>query len=520
MYIQPNSMVQLFSDLGLDRNYDNCLYFATTAEKDSYFDNISKIATISDISYSRSNKGFIRVANKIANIYNAGYMRFKNTNFENKWFYAFITGIEYINNDCTQINFEIDTMMSWMGVFTLGQCFVERQHTESDGIGENIADEGLNIGDYVIEGFHDYTYDLTSNVIVFVESSESGGTGGGVTGGIYNGCQLKYFPSAEKANEHINELIDANKIDNVIKIYMVPAIYYAPNVTGNPLEHYNQRIDNTKPYASLDGYVPKNNKLFVYPYKYAEVTNSEGDRKDFKYEYFNTVPGTISSGNYSFSHQAICAATTEALFMPINYKIQSMVSNQLQVDERVSISNFPLCSYNIDTYRAYTAQVNSNLPVSAFNSFSNGVITGAMSGGAIGAVVGGLTSVLPSITNALAVNSFSPEMGTRNQGSQESDFLLASGNKGFRIFEKCITYNYASMIDDYFTAFGYAVRNVRTPNMNARPHWTYVKTADCTVHGKLPSDDASKIENIFNKGVRFWKNHNEIGDFSLDNSPS
>ena len=255
------------------------------------------------------------------------------------------------------------------------------------------------------------------------------------------------------------------------------------------------------------------------------MTNSEGDRKDFKYEYFNTVPNNVSSGNYSFSHQAICASTTEALFMPINYKMQSMTSNQLQVEERVSISNFPLCSYNIDTYRAYTAQVNSNLPLSAINSFTNGTIGGLGSGNPLGGLISGITGSLATSANAMVVNllgttSFAPEMGTRNQGNQESDFLLASGNKGFRIFEKCITKNYAKMIDDYFTAFGYAVREVKTPNMNARPHWTYVKTIDCNVHGNLPCEDARKIESIFNNGCRFWKKHTEIGNFNLDNSPA
>ena len=525
MYIEPNSQVQFFSDIGISQNYDTALYFSSTKEKDAYFNNLDKIASFSKVSYSRSNKGVIRLEANILALYDAGYMRFKNTSFENKWFYAFVDSVEYINNTTVEIKFTIDVLTTWMGTFKLGQCFVERQHTTSDGIGEHIADEGLNLGDYVVEGFHDYTYDLTSNVIVFVESSESGGTGGGVTGGIYNGCQLEYFPSAEKANEHINELIDANKIDNVIKIYMVPAIYYTPNTTDNPLEHYNQRIDNPKPYSSLDGYVPKNKKLFTYPYKYCEVTNSEGDRKDFKYEYFNTVPNNVSSGNYSFSHQAICASTTEALFMPINYKMQSMTSNQLQVEERVSISNFPLCSYNIDTYRAYTAQVNSNLPLSAINSFNNGTIGGLSSGNPLGGLISGITGSLATSANAMVVNllgttSFAPEMGTRNQGNQESDFLLASGNKGFRIFEKCITKNYANMIDDYFTAFGYAVREVKTPNMNARPHWTYVKTVDCNVHGNLPCEDARKIESIFNNGCRFWKKHTEIGNFDLDNSPA
>lgn len=519
-YVQPSTVVELFEDIGISPNYDNVLYFATTQAKDAYFDALPKITTLRNLSYTRNQRGYITCGQNIKDVYNAGYMRYKNQDFENKWFYAFIDSVEYIANGTTKINFTIDVLTTWLGTFELGQCFIERQHTVSDGIGENIADEGINYGDYVIENIHDYTYKLNENVIVFVEASEKGGTGGGVSGGIYNGCALKYFPSAEKANAHINELIDANKIDNIIKIYAVPAIYYAPNVTGNPLEHYNETIYNPKPYTSLDGYVPKNNKLFVYPYKYAEVTNSEGDRKDFKYEYFNTVPNKVSSGNYGFSHQAICAATTQAVFMPLHYKLQSFTGNQLQVEERISINNFPISAFNVDTYRAYTAQVNSNLPISLFNAFKQGGEAGALGSGTLtGALLGGATSALGAVVNALAINTFSPEMGTRNQGNQESDFLLASGNKGFRIFEKCITKNYAHMIDDYFSAFGYAIRNLGTPNMSARPHWTYVKTVDCNVHGKLPADDARKIENIFNAGVRFWKDHTEIGNFSIDNSP-
>ena len=204
-YIIPDGVIQFFSDIGISPNYDNCLYFATTVAKDNYFDSLPKIATFASCSYSRQQRGYIRVDSNISRVYNAGYMRFKNTSFENKWFYAFVTSVEYIANNTTQINFTLDIMTTWMGSFNLGQCFIERQHVENDGIGMNIADEGINFGDYVIENFYDYSYDLTSNVIVFVESSEKGGTGGGVTGGIYNGCQLKYFPNAEEANKHINE---------------------------------------------------------------------------------------------------------------------------------------------------------------------------------------------------------------------------------------------------------------------------------------------------------------------------
>lgn len=519
-YVQPNTVVELFEDIGISPNYDNVLYFATTQEKDSYFDALQKIATLRNLSYSRNQRGYITCGQNIKDVYNAGYMRYKNQDFENKWFYAFIDSVEYIANGTTKINFTMDVLTTWIGTFKLGQCFIERQHTLSDGIGENIADEGLNYGDYVIENWYDYTYTKTHTVIMIVESAEKG-TGGGMYGGIYNGCKLTYTRSAESANTYIQNLIAENKADNIVNIYMIPSKYITEDL-GTIF--YREEHVNNKPYTSLDGYVPKNNKLYCYPYKYAEVTNCEGDRKDFKYEYFNTVPNTESSGTYSFIEGAVVGASTEASFTPKNYKVQTVSTtgdgSKEQMEERLSISNFPMCSWNVDTYKAYVAQTNSNFPVSVFSNFSQGAITGGLgSGSFVGALAGGAVNTLGTVINALAVNSYQTEMGTRNQGNQESSLLLATGNKGFRIYEKCITKNYASMIDDYFTAFGYAIRNIGIPNMNARPHWTYVKTVDCNVHGKLSADDARKIENIFNSGVRFWKDHTEIGNYSLDNSP-
>lgn len=144
--------------------------------------------------------------------------------------------------------------------------------------------------------------------------------------------------------------------------------------------------------------------------------------------------------------------------MPINYKVQSMSGNgQLEIDERVSLSSFPLCAYNIDTYRAYTAQQNTSAPNSLFNSFTKGAISGGAAGagggilGAIGgAIMGGISNSIGKVVDLLTVNTVPVEMGTRNQGTQESDFLLATKQKGFRIYEKCITKAYAKVIDDYF----------------------------------------------------------------------
>ena len=168
MYIVPNSTLELFPDIGLSGNYDNSLYFSSTAEKDAHFGTLSKLAIINNLYYVSPQKGVIRTGTKIKNILSAGYLRFKNTSFEDKWFYAFITDIQYKNNEMTEIHFDIDYLMTWMGTFNLKQCFVERQHTETDYIGVNVLDEGLNYGEHIIENVYDYAAGTGINLIIIV----------------------------------------------------------------------------------------------------------------------------------------------------------------------------------------------------------------------------------------------------------------------------------------------------------------------------------------------------------------
>jgi hypothetical protein len=77
-----------------------------------------------------------------------------------------------------------------------------------------------------------------------------------------------------------------------------------------------------------------------------------------------------------------------------------------------------------------------------------------------------------------------------------------------------------TLIDKYFDMYGYNVHTVGTPNRAVRRCYTYVKTAGCNVHGNIPADDCRVIESIFDNGIRFWKNHNQIGNYNVNNSPA
>lgn len=498
-YIPPNSTVQYFSDLGLSR--DDTLYFDSVSSKNVYFNNLTKIATEESITYVSREKGVIRSSLPMPTAVNIGYMRYKNTSFENFWFYAFVTEVEYINNGLTEIHFEIDNMLTYMGVFTLGECFVERQHTTGDNIGDNICDERLEIGDYKYRAVTSSDTTSTLSIVVLSTVDKDGTAGnGGIDGNIYNGCQLLKFRTAADVNAFLDKLTDEQKSSAIVSMNMIPESY-----AGSTINHHEVVIN--KPYADIDGYKPKNNKLFIYPYNYISVTNLQGNFADFRYEFFS---GTSAY----FTIEGMLSANPELIMTPVNYK-----GVQKNYSEKMSLSGFPSCSYAIDSYKAYLAQERSNVAIDALSSMSAGDLRAVSQAAQLLQNVpgSGVLSSVASITGEMYKYSQRPPQAGGNQGS---DTLVNLGQKDFVFIQKNITRNYAEMIDNYFDLFGYAVRQHLVPNMNARPNWTYCKTIGCIVHGNMPSSAARDIESMFDAGVRFWKNHNNIGNYSLDNAPT
>ena len=544
-YVAPNSTVQLFGDINLSDNYHDSLYFASNSAKDTYFDGLAKLANVPAMSYTREQRGYVRIQRSMASVYTARYMRYKNTSFENKWFYAFVKDVEYINNECTQINFEPDPLMTWMGVFTLSQCFVERQHVTNDAIGANIADEGIPCGDYKYEfveasgwmssdqGAYGFgyclacTYDLDD-----LEAEKPQIMGGGRYGGIYSGVHYNYTNSMSTLDDWIIDLTSKGKADGVVGVYMVPKMFVTDD-GDDPVEHPKVI---SKPYSTVNGYTPKNNKLFCYPYKFIQVTNLEGNFADFRYEFFG-------GNSAQFNMIGITGSITEIILEPINYK-----GVQENVTEKMAMKDFPMCSYVIDSFLAYLAQNKSSigadvlstvgstamsfasggasnaLMLSSINAKTSDARTSAMEGMARTRDAGAVTDMATGVFGKLATLMDYARKPPHAGGAQGGNVLVGRENgkqrKDFYFMGKTITSNYARMIDDYFTMFGYKVNQVMTPNMNARPYYTYVKTAGCEVGGAIPADDASAIEDIFNNGIRFWKNHSNIGNYSLNNAPA
>lgn len=150
MYIEPSTNIKLLKNVPLDSTYRNTLYFPPNgvSQQTNTFMGYTK-HNLTEQTYQRVNKGIARVRLKAEDVYDCNYMMFQNTNFGNKWFYAFITSVEYVNNATCEIRFEIDVMQTWYFDYTLKECFVEREHSVTDIVGDNLASEPVDLGSII-----------------------------------------------------------------------------------------------------------------------------------------------------------------------------------------------------------------------------------------------------------------------------------------------------------------------------------------------------------------------------------
>lgn len=534
-YIVPDGVIQLFKNIPLAPNNENTLYFSSVADKDAFFYGLQNnegysLGSWNDCTYSREQRGFVRINTQMGSVYNATYMRFKNSSFENKWFYAFVTSVEYVANKTVQINYTLDVIMTYMGNFTLKECFIERETVANDKIGKNILDEGLNIGTYVNEAdaLFNTLHQNEKIVIVVADPNEMGG--GGASGGVYCPSIMKAFDTPAAANTYITQIVDAGLESNILGVFMLP--YDFKDAATNATHMLSQRKVITKPYTNVNGYAPKNNKLFVYPYKRLLVDNFEGNQQEYRWEYFNSDGGTgDDSTTATFVIYCTLLGSCELMALPLNYKMGFRQGDNFSAG--ITKTHFPECAWAFDTYKAYRAQVNASLALDIAQGAVQGGFSGLMSGiteggdiplignivsGVGGATMGALTGGVKPALDALLVNTFDVEKGTTTKGSQSPNTLFGIGYTTFIGYSQCVDGAHAAAIDDYFTMYGYKVNKVATPNMNIRPYFTYVKTQGCIAAGEIPADYLRVIEGYFNNGVRFWKDFTNFGNYAVANT--
>ena len=518
----PQTTIYLCSGVRLTNSYQHSIWFGSQTEQLNYFS--SKVRkTLTNYSYVRKSWS-LKVDATMEEARTWNYLYFRNGS--GKYYFYFINTIEYLNEHTVELFLELDVLQTYLTDYSLSACFVEREHSSTDEVGDNIIEEGLEVGEidtYSVEeitDLNDMCILILSTLSLTHTTEETKVTGmGGMYDNVY--CGMSIFAcnvgDAIELSEHITQLDEWGYSDCIFNIWMYPKnlVELAPGYSWSSGSLFKY-VYQTKPIdyklsrnTQLKGYTPKNNKLLTHPYNFLYVSNNIGGCAVFKYEYF-TNPETV---NLRVSGSLSPEGVTK--LMPTAYKCGLMEN----VEEGISGAPYPCCAWNSDTYKLWLAQ---NQNAQKMSYVSSGV---SMVGGAVsmftGNLVGGASMIVGGLVNIGNTLSQKKDMSVQPpqaKGNHSGSVNLANGFPLFTIYRKCIDRERAKIIDDFFTMFGYKTLRVKVPNRNVRENFTYTKTQNCHVSGNLCTDDLRKIESIYDNGVTFWVDGDSIGNYTLSNN--
>ena len=575
-YIPPNSDVVLCRGVPIESDYRHTLYFDSVAAQNNYF--FSKaFKQFHNVSYQRERRNVITLEIPATQVYACNYLMFKNTSYGEKWFFAFVNSVEYVNDNVTDIYYELDMMQTWMFEYTLSQCMVEREHSVTDKIFENTKPENIGYGELMCGVSQNLlsSHGLLGEYACVITSKPY--SSGDLPIKLYSQfCPVYgYIGSSEDMNTLVQDFVRSGWQDAILSVtvgnklmahgageetyFQMPKIvpkedfkFVCYGVTSGIHEGEEQFKDQLP-----NGYKPRNKKLFGYPYNQLWVSNNQGTVNEYRYEDFKLDKD-------GFFHMEVAASgisSPECVLYPLDYRGVAKY-----YDHALVLTGYPTVPWIGDTYKAYMAMNRNQIENAIFTQGANGLMNtvSAFLGGAmtVNNAADMLQAAKADASNAGQTVSKTTKTGLRQQamggifsaigtaGTSVVDFMTSvwqveaklkdvsnippnvGGLSGagsvtnalsrfdYSTYYMCVKPEYAEIVDKFFDMFGYNTCTVKVPNTHSRPHWNYVKTIGCEIQGFLPQEAANVIKAVYDHGVTFWKNGDEVGNYTLDNSPA
>lgn len=558
MAITPNTCLRLLK-VPLEIDNKNQLTFANEQAQRQYFLSLPYVE-IDEISYQRKDS-VIFFPGHIDDLLEYNYVMYLNENYTNKWFYAFITKMEYVTDFNTKIYITTDVFQTWQFNFTFKQSFIEREMiaVADDVPGANLLPEGLEIGEVKVGGTAEFDELEMVSIIAYSGDKLPGlngqltfdiQQGGYVVNGITSSIAFIICATTDSYNILMNALQSETYSDYIVSCFAVPKLaisnflndahkipaYNIPNIYILDNKNYNNNQNPTTKQlvstpTSLDGYTPKNQKLRTYPYIYLGFNPTNGSSKIFRYEDFE-------NGTPSFKIVSEVNPNPTIIFIPQNYRGASGDS----LSDITNLNGYPTLSSKNDFYNSWLAQnseiINLNLEQEQFNYQVGQIQSGinALSGLAGNLATGDIAGAIGSVANSglnMYSNSINHDFYIKQQMAQvEKQKLLpdkvnmSSSNAtliGYGFVDKNILTRYtikkqfAERIDKFFDMYGYLTNTVKIPNLNNRPNWNYIKTIGANILGNIPQQDLQALKNMFDNGITLWHNKDSFLDYSQNN---
>ena len=528
-----NSRIILCQGINVDRDYVNVLSYSESEMLELCETNA--IASSNTYSFLDMSKGIIYSGFDYNTCLQANYIAFQNSDYSNKWFFAFVDDVIYKGDKNTEIRFTVDSWSTWFDYWTTKTCFVSREHVDDDTIGKHTVPEDIDVGEVICDNIN-RSQDMSNNGYLGVFTNYIPGAmnswayePGQKINRIITGSVLVLFDISSSTDMLYFELFlrranKDNKIDDIKNICFIPyTVIPATDIyTGQfewddgqttPLTATYKRILNSntawtesisfsKP-LTFTGFTPKNNKLFVYPTNYLVISNNNGEENILKIENF-------SGANCTFTNEFAITIGGSGRMYPTNYRGLSK-----DIDSGVTLGKLPTFEWSSDAFTNWLTQnaVNNqiNLLETAISASKN-------------AIQGNILGAAETIANK-ALHSYgsfyeAKLLPNKVAGSNTGDVSFSNAETNYMIRRFRPKDEYLQIIDDYFTRFGYKINRVKLPNITGRLNFNYVEIGqnDEIGQGNIPFKYMEEINQAARKGVTIWHNHENIGNFSVTNT--
>lgn len=535
MAFTPNGTIKLLANVPLDNSYNHTVKYPSRSAQTTAF-MAKAVKTYEHCTYIREQKR-IRVPDCSDDVIMCNYLMYQNLNYgRDKWFYGFVTGVFYVNDHCAEIEFEIDVMQTWMYDYTFKPCFIERNHTATDAIGEYLLPEPIETGEMIINEqgipttlfkYWDVVAFTTFDWNTWAYTPQGNLTDGNVYSGLIREkigqIEINYGTngidaSASYTVDPTNKLADlinnhANLVDGLVALVLSP---WLPSTSG-----VVNGIDKPSPSTVLAGYTPKNHKLYTHQFYRMFMNDGNGSGKWFAFEDFAQAGTSLAT---TFAIRGDCSADQTVLCVPKGYK--GVSATEYNFEEAMGMNGLPQCAWASDTFKTYMALNQGTIGLSLATNAASVVGGVALAATGAGAAVGAgmaASGVMGIISTLTSLHDKKQEPPTIH-GSASTTAFFAVGRKAFVPCSYTLKPEHLKIADDFLSMYGYAICEIGTPNIDSRPYWNYIKTQNALivpdgVNG-LPTTDKALIESIHDKGITYWKTFDNVGDYTLNNAPS
>ena len=452
----PETEIRLLSHIPLTPGYEHQLTFSSKATQTTFFQGkTSQVFT--DFTYLKEDST-IKVPGGRDSLYACNYLMFRNKDFSTKWFYGFITKLEYVNPNTTKVHFDLDVFQTWQFDFTFRPSYVVREHTQRWNVDGspviNTLDEGLDYGSeyetvdienykpygeifflvIVTKAAMHYEYPGPINMVNMINPNRNGLPQplnyyiqpfrlDGTTPNIEVGGSA-YTPSP--ILEVLKGLFtQEGAVNNVVSIYVTEYFtniayvaatdtmsfsssdYARASVSDNEAVNINTIFvkdlaaysGTLKNFGSkyLDYTAVTESKLLMYPYTVLVLDDFKGNRVELKNEYINT-------SSLSLRIKGSLGTSNKVAYFPESY-LNSLGDQTLGLEHGLINNNpndLPILADMLSAYlqgnRNALDNQKSQIMFNAVVNAAQGVVGGAMSG--TGGIAGGVTGAAIGAVNS------------------------------------------------------------------------------------------------------------------------